>query len=129
MSLFSLYSIFSFPCILHHKDMKLDISMLNSIHLLHTETLNLLFQATPMCCVDYHIKIFGALLYLLMLTNNVTLTTSRRDTTRPLSIQFRPFTNSVHDTECDKRCNVCMLIHNMQLLVVSTRSPRVPTSG
>ena len=34
---------------------------------------------------------------LLMLTNSAI---GRRNTTRPLGIQFKPFANNVHDTEC-----------------------------
>ena len=38
-----------------------------------------------------------------MLTNSIILAICRRDTLRPLGIQFRPFANSVRDTKDHRR--------------------------
>ena len=40
-----------------------------------------------------------------MFTNEIILAISRRDTLRPLDIQFRPSANSVCDTKYHKRCS------------------------
>ena len=39
-----------------------------------------------------------------MLTHSIIMTINERDTSRPLSILFRPFTNSVRDTKYHKWC-------------------------
>ena len=43
---------------------------------------------------------------LLMLTSSIIFVISGRDTLRPLSIYFRPFTTSVCDTKYHKLCRV-----------------------
>ena len=40
-----------------------------------------------------------------MLTNEIILAFNGRDTLRPLSLYFKPFANSLHDTNYHKQCS------------------------
>ena len=48
-----------------------------------------------------------------MLMNGILVAISRRDTLRPLGIQFRPLANSVCDTKYHKRCTWMPIVNLM----------------
>ena len=74
-----------------------------------------------------------------MLTSNIILAISGRDTLRPLDISFRPFTKSVHDTEYHERCTIineflivvddlCVVDFHVLLILATTDEALVGTS-
>ena len=78
--------------------MTLVISMLNNIFLCIL-TVKLASQVPQCATLIVTIQIFFHLNKLRMVRKSIQLAISRCDALRPLGIQFRPFTNSVHDTK------------------------------